>query len=66
MLQAADTIGVFQVESRAQMSTLPRRRPERFYTHTTRWLGRRNSPRYPSKTKSGAMCTGCIQRSTKR
>ncbi len=31
MLQAADTIGVFQVESRAQMATLPRLKPERFY-----------------------------------
>ncbi len=31
MLQAADTIGVFQVESRAQMATLPRLRPEKFY-----------------------------------
>jgi error-prone DNA polymerase len=31
MLQVADTIGVFQVESRAQMATLPRLRPERFY-----------------------------------
>src|SRR4029077_7870129 len=31
MLQRADTIGVFQVESRAQMATLPRIRPERFY-----------------------------------
>ncbi|OGK76940.1 MAG: error-prone DNA polymerase, partial [Candidatus Rokubacteria bacterium GWA2_70_23] len=31
MLQKADTIGVFQVESRAQMATLPRLRPERFY-----------------------------------
>ena len=31
MLQAAETIGVFQVESRAQMATLPRLRPERFY-----------------------------------
>jgi error-prone DNA polymerase len=31
MLQDADTIGVFQVESRAQMSTLPRLRPEKFY-----------------------------------
>ena len=29
--QEADTIGVFQVESRAQMATLPRLRPERFY-----------------------------------
>ena len=31
MLQEADTIGVFQVESRAQMATLPRMKPERFY-----------------------------------
>ncbi|MGH9476827.1 MAG: error-prone DNA polymerase [Terriglobales bacterium] len=31
MLRAADTLGVFQVESRAQMATLPRMRPERFY-----------------------------------
>jgi error-prone DNA polymerase len=30
-LRKADTIGVFQVESRAQMATLPRMRPERFY-----------------------------------
>ena len=30
-LQKADTIGMFQVESRAQMATLPRLRPERFY-----------------------------------
>jgi error-prone DNA polymerase len=31
MIQRADTIGVFQVESRAQMSMLPRLRPENFY-----------------------------------
>jgi error-prone DNA polymerase len=31
MLRAADTVGVFQVESRAQMASLPRNRPERFY-----------------------------------
>jgi error-prone DNA polymerase len=30
-LQAADTVGMFQVESRAQMSCLPRLRPKRFY-----------------------------------
>jgi len=30
-LQRADTVGMFQVESRAQMSALPRNRPERFY-----------------------------------
>ncbi|MFI5257248.1 MAG: OB-fold nucleic acid binding domain-containing protein, partial [Gemmatimonadales bacterium] len=30
-LCAADTIGVFQVESRAQMNTLPRLKPRKFY-----------------------------------
>jgi error-prone DNA polymerase len=31
MMQKADTVGVFQIESRAQMATLPRLRPEKFY-----------------------------------
>ncbi|MGE0638967.1 MAG: error-prone DNA polymerase [Thermoanaerobaculia bacterium] len=31
MLRAADTVGVFQVESRAQMASLPRNAPTRFY-----------------------------------
>ena len=31
MIQQADTIGVFQIESRAQMSMLPRLRPASFY-----------------------------------
>lgn len=31
MLTRADTVGVFQVESRAQMATLPRMRPRTFY-----------------------------------
>src|SRR5262249_20161713 len=31
MLCRADAIGVFQVESRAQMATLPRLRPKEFY-----------------------------------
>ena len=31
MIKRADTIGVFQIESRAQMSMLPRLRPESFY-----------------------------------
>jgi error-prone DNA polymerase len=30
-LQKADTIGLFQVESRAQMSCLPRMKPQKFY-----------------------------------
>jgi error-prone DNA polymerase len=31
MLQKADTVGLFQVESRAQMATLPRMQPDHFY-----------------------------------
>ena len=31
MIQRADTVGVFQIESRAQMSMLPRLRPAEFY-----------------------------------
>ncbi|MBA2260318.1 MAG: hypothetical protein H0W18_15605, partial [Acidobacteria bacterium] len=31
MLQEADTVGIFQVESRAQMATLPRLKPQTFY-----------------------------------
>jgi error-prone DNA polymerase len=30
-LQEADTVGMFQVESRAQMASLPRNKPEKFY-----------------------------------
>lgn len=31
MIRDADTVGIFQVESRAQMNTLPQTQPERFY-----------------------------------
>ncbi|WP_292931520.1 error-prone DNA polymerase [Noviherbaspirillum sp.] len=31
MISEADTVGVFQIESRAQMTMLPRLRPEKFY-----------------------------------
>ena len=31
MIQKADTLGVFQIESRAQMSMLPRIKPKKFY-----------------------------------
>ena len=36
MLQEADTVGIFQVESRAQMATLPRLRPEKLLRHRRR------------------------------
>ena len=32
MISRADTIGVFQIESRAQMAMLPRLRPQKFTT----------------------------------
>ena len=31
MIQRADTVGVFQIESRAQMNMLPRLKPQKFY-----------------------------------
>jgi error-prone DNA polymerase len=31
LMQKADTVGAFQIESRAQMATLPRMKPEKFY-----------------------------------
>jgi error-prone DNA polymerase len=31
VLQKADTVGMFQIESRAQMASLPRNKPEKFY-----------------------------------
>ena len=31
MIRKADTVGVFQIESRAQMAMLPRMKPKRFY-----------------------------------
>ncbi len=43
MLQEADTIGVFQVESRAQMATLPRLRPAKLLRHRRR--SRHHPPR---------------------
>jgi error-prone DNA polymerase len=46
MLQRADTIGTFQVESRAQMATLPRFRPACFYDIV---MQSRSSARAPSR-----------------
>ena len=52
MLQKAETIGVFQVESRAQMATLPRLKPTHFYDLVVR--GRD----HPARARSSA--TWCI------
>ena len=38
MISNADTVGVFQIESRAQMAMLPRLRPRCFMTWSLRWL----------------------------
>jgi error-prone DNA polymerase len=35
VIQSADTIGMFQIESRAQMASLPRNNPEKFYDLVT-------------------------------
>jgi len=46
-LQKADTVGMFQIESRAQMSCLPRLRPERFYDIVCRWRSFARADRRP-------------------
>ena len=51
MLNAADTVGLFQVESRAQMASLPRNAPGSSTTSSCRW---RSSGRGRS---SAAWCT---------
>ena len=51
MIQRADTIGVFQIESRAQMSMLPRLKPANFLRSRDR--GRDRAPR-PDPGRHGA------------
>ena len=49
MIQRADTVGVFQIESRAQMSMLPRLKPRTYYDLVIQIaivLPRSNSGRY--------------------
>ena len=62
MLCAADSIGVFQVESRAQMATLPRLRPREFYDLVVEVAlirpgadpGRVGAPLHPAPQRQGA------------
>ena len=62
MLCAADTVGVFQIESRAQMATLPRLRPRCFYDLVVEVAlirpgphpGRLGAPLHPSSQGRGA------------
>ena len=62
MLCRADTVGVFQIESRAQMATLPRLKPRRFYDLVVEvalirpgpdpgWVG---APVHPASQRAGA------------
>jgi error-prone DNA polymerase len=52
MMRRADTIGVFQIESRAQMATLPRLKPERFTISSSRWRSSPRSDRRPDGTRT--------------
>ena len=57
MLREADTVGVFQVESRAQMATLPRTRRSASTTWWSRWRSSapaRSSARWSTPTSSAA------------
>ena len=62
MLQAADTVGVFQVESRAQMQTLPTSRPQ---TSTTWWWRWRSSARGPSRATRCTRTCGASRASSR-
>ena len=46
-LQKADTVGMFQIESRAQMACLPRLRPQKFLRH------RRAGSHHPARAHRG-------------
>ncbi len=77
MLSRADSVGVFQVESRAQMATLPRLKPREFYDLVVEvalirpgpiqggsvhpYIRRRNGLEDPSPT-----CTRCSRRAWPR
>src|SRR6202012_5147996 len=50
MLGKADTVGVFQIESRAQMETLPRLKPRTFYD-----LGAETARIRPGPIQGGAV-----------
>ena len=59
MLCCADSIGVFQVESRAQMAMLPRLKPRCYYI----WCGSRHCPAGPIQEKwCIPICVGVKER----
>jgi len=67
MIQRADTIACFQIESRAQMSMLPRLRPENFYDLVIEVAIVRAGP-HPGQdgaSLSAAPAKGCATRASK-
>ena len=54
-IQAADTVGMFQIESRAQMQALPKARPERSRTSSSR--SRSSAPARCRATPSTRTCS---------
>jgi error-prone DNA polymerase len=60
MIQRADTLGVFQIESRAQMSMLPRLRPENSTTSSSR--SRSSAPARSRATWCIPICAGARAR----
>ena len=73
MLCRADSIGVFQVESRAQIGTLPRLQPRRFYDLVDRDRadparpdpGRRGAPLHPPGAPGRSRSPTCTRRSSR-
>src|ERR671929_1585271 len=51
MIQKADTVGVFQIESRAQMSMLPRLKPVNFYDLVIEVAIVRPGPKHHTKAR---------------
>ena len=70
MIQQADTIGVFQIESRAQMSMLPRAQTEDLlrFSHPDSHSSARSNPRgygppFPQTAKRSRVCYLSFRRS---
>ena len=63
MLRAADTVGVFQVESRAQMATLPRMKPDALLRPGRRG---RDHPARADRRQDGQPVPGAPQRAARR
>ena len=71
-LQKADTVGMFQIESRAQMAFLPRLQPKCFYDIVVQVAIIRPGPivgkmvhPYLKRRQGGKRCSACILRSSR-